>query len=153
MEAAALPRRAHPYRDLSVIDRRAPRTNQAVVGALSLVAVVTGAEWLVALLALQLLVGLRFGRQYCLPCVFYFEVLQPRFGEGELEDARAPRFANILGAAFLSGATLAFLAGAAVVGWALAGLVAALALLAATTGFCMGCWMYARIWGCDTCIA
>ena len=33
---------AHPYHDLDVIDSRAPRTNQAVIGALALVAVVTG---------------------------------------------------------------------------------------------------------------
>ena len=43
-------RRAHPYRDLDVIDSRAPRTNQSVVGVLSLVAVATGWWWLLALL-------------------------------------------------------------------------------------------------------
>ncbi len=35
-------RRADPYRDTHVIDSRAPRTNQAVIGALSAVAVATG---------------------------------------------------------------------------------------------------------------
>ena len=35
-------RRADPYRDLAVIDARAPRFNQAVVGLLSLAAVLTG---------------------------------------------------------------------------------------------------------------
>jgi hypothetical protein len=148
---AAVVRTAHPYRDLDVIDRRAPRTNQAFVGTLSLVALLTGTEWLVALLALQLVVGLTFGRQYCLPCLFYFEVLQPRLGEGDLEDARAPRFANILGATFLGTSTLLFALGAATAGWVLAGLVAGLALMAATTGVCVGCLIYARVWGCETC--
>ncbi len=136
------PRTAHPYRDLDVIDARAPRFNQVVVGTVSLLAVVTGWWPLLALLALQLGVGLRFGRQYCLPCLAYFELIQPRFGEGELEDSRPPRFANKVGFVFLSAASVAYLFGFALVGAALGLIVASLALLAAVTGFCMGCWMY-----------
>ena len=135
-------RRAHPYRDTDVIDSRAPRANQLVIGTLSVLAIVTGWWWLLALLALQLAVGLTFGRRYCLPCVAYFELVQPRFGEGPLEDARPPRVANIVGLVFLSAASLAYVAGAPVLGAALGGLVAALALLAAATGFCTGCEAY-----------
>jgi len=135
-------RRADPYRDLDVIDSRAPRTNQSVVGVLSLVAVATGWWWLLALLALQLAVGLTFGRRYCLPCLAYFELLQPRFGEGELEDSRPPRAANVVGLVVLSAASVAYLAGAPTLGAVLGLLVAALALLAAVTGFCTGCRMY-----------
>src|SRR5919206_2274069 len=105
-------RTVHPYEVTDVIDSRAPRTNQAVIGSLALVAFVFGLEWLPPLLALQLAIGLTFGRQYCLPCLFYFEVIQPRFGEGRIEDARPPRFANLVGVFFLGGATAAFLAGA-----------------------------------------
>ena len=105
-------RAADPYRDLDVIDSRAPRFNQATIGMLSAVAVATGSWWLLAILAAQLLVGLAFGRRFCLPCIAYFELVQPRFGEGPLEDARPPRFAN------------------------------GLALLAAVTGFCTGCEAY-----------
>ena len=135
-------RTADPYRDLDVIDARAPRFNQAVVGVLSLVAAVAGWWGLVAALALQLVVGLRFGRRYCLACVFYFEVVQPRLGEGELEDARPPRFANIVGAIFLTTSALAYAAGLEALGTVLAAVVAALALLAATTGLCAGCEIY-----------
>ena len=87
-------RLADPYRDTDVIDSRAPRTNQAIVGILSLVAFVTGWWPILGLLAAQLAIGLRFGRRYCPPCLLYFEVLQPRFGEGPIEDSRPPRFAN-----------------------------------------------------------
>jgi Domain of unknown function (DUF4395) len=135
-------RRADPYRDLDVIDSRAPRTNQAVVGVVSLVAVATGWWWLLALLALQLAVGLRFGRRYCLPCLAYFELIQPRFGEGPLEDARPPRAANVVGLTVLAAASIAYAAGVQWLGGALGLLVAALALLAATTGFCTGCEAY-----------
>jgi hypothetical protein len=135
-------RTAHPYRDLDVIDARAPRFNQVVVGTVSLVAVITGWWPLLALLALQLALGLRLGRQYCLPCLAYFELIQPRFGEGPLEDSRPPRFANKIGLVFLSAAAVAYVAGFTIVGAALGAIVASLALLAAATGFCMGCWMY-----------
>jgi len=82
-------RLADPYRDLDVIDARAPRFNQATVGLLAVVAVATGWWWLLAALGAQLVVGLTFGRQFCLPCLVYFEVVQPRFGEGRLEDSPA----------------------------------------------------------------
>jgi Domain of unknown function (DUF4395) len=135
-------RTAHPYEDTDVIDARAPRVNQAVIGSLALLAFVLEVEWLPALLAAQLAIGLTFGRQFCLPCLFYFEVLQPRFGEGPIEDSRPPRFANLVGVAFLGGATIAFLAGAPAAGWVLTLIVAALALLAAASGLCMGCEAY-----------
>ena len=135
-------RAADPYVDTSVIDARAPRFNQAVVGILALVAVTVGPWWLLALLALQLVVGLTFGRRWCLPCLAYFELVQPRLGEGPLEDARPPRFANLVGAVFLSAASLAFAAGFETAGTALGAIVAVLALLAATTGFCVGCEAY-----------
>ena len=135
-------RLADPYRDTDVIDSRAPRFNQTVIGLLSLVAVLTGWWWLFALLAAQLVVGLTFGRRYCIPCVAYFELVQPRFGEGPLEDARPPRFANLVGAAFLTSAALSWALGLETVGAILGGIVAALALLAAATGFCAGCEAY-----------
>src|SRR5207302_6867890 len=88
-------RLADPYRDLDVIDSRAPRFNQATIGALSALAVATGWWWVLGILAAQLVVGLTLGRRFCLPCIAYFELVQPRFGEGPLEDSRPPRFANL----------------------------------------------------------
>jgi hypothetical protein len=135
-------RAAHPYDDTAVIDARAPRFNQAVVGTLAVVAVTIGPWWLLALLAAQLAVGLTLGRRYCLPCLTYFELVQPRFGEGPLEDARPPRFANVVGVVFLTAASLSFLAGWDTLGTAIGALVATLALLASLTGFCVGCEAY-----------
>jgi hypothetical protein len=150
-------RTVDPYRDLTVVDARAPRLVQAFVGALALVAFLTGWWPLLALLAAQLAVGVTLGRRWCLPCLFYFEVVQPRFGEGPIEDARPPRFANVLGTAVLGSASVAHAVGLGTLGWALGLLVAALALLSAATGFCVGCQIYravARIRGvelCETC--
>ena len=135
-------RTADPYRDTDVIDARAPRANQLVVGAVALAGAATGQWWLPALMAAQLALGLTLGRRWCLACVAYFELVQPRLGEGPLEDARPPRFANVVGVVELSAAAIAYLAGAGVLGAALAMLVAALALLSAVTGFCTGCRIY-----------
>jgi len=142
MTSITFTRTAHPYRDTQVIDARAPRTNQAIVGTLSLVAILTGWWGILAALALQLAIGLTFGRRYCLPCLLYFELIQPRLGEGPIEDSRPPRFANVVGVAFLSASSVAYATGLILAGQVLGGIVAALALLAATTGLCVGCEIY-----------
>jgi hypothetical protein len=135
-------RSVDPYRDLTVIDSRAPRFTQAVIGLLALVAFLTGWWLLLAILAAQLAAGVTLGRRWCLPCLFYFEVLQPRFGEGLIEDARPPRFANVIGIAVLGSATVTHALGFHALGWTLGLLVAGLALLSAATGFCVGCQIY-----------
>ena len=135
-------RLADPYRDLDVIDSRAPGFNQATIGVLATLALATGWWWLLGVLGAQLLVGLTLGRRFCLPCLAYFELVQPRFGEGPLEDARPPRFANLVGAVFLTAATVAYAGGLTTLGAVVGGIVAALALLAAATGFCSGCEAY-----------
>jgi Domain of unknown function (DUF4395) len=150
-------RNVDPYRDSTVVDARAPRFTQAVIGALALLAFATGWWPLLAIIAAQLAVGVTLGRRWCVPCVFYFEVLQPRFGEGPIEDARPPRFANVVGVVVLGTASLAHGFGLHALGWALGLLVAGLALLSAATGFCVGCEAYkllARFRGvelCETC--
>ena len=133
---------ADPYADTDVVDARAPRFLQATVGAGAVLALATGWWWLYGLLALQLVVGLVLGRRWCLPCVAYFELVQPRVGEGRVEDARPPRFANKVGATVLSLAFAAHLAGLDAAGTALGAVVAGLALLAAATGLCVGCELY-----------
>jgi hypothetical protein len=133
---------ADPYADTDVVDARAPRFLQATVGAGAVAALLTGWWWLYGLLALQLIAGLVLGRRWCLPCVAYFALVQPRVGEGRVEDARPPRFANKIGASVLGLAFAAHLAGLSAAGTALGALVAALALLAAATGLCVGCELY-----------
>jgi Domain of unknown function (DUF4395) len=135
-------RTADPWRDTDVIDERAPRFNQAVTGMVALLGAVFGWPLAWALMAGQLLIGLTLGRRFCLTCLAYFTLLQPRFGEGELEDSRPPRLANKMGVAFLGSAALAWWLGAPLAGTLLGLVVAVLALLAAITGFCAGCELY-----------
>jgi hypothetical protein len=135
-------RTADPWRDTDVIDARAPRFNQLVVGIVALLGVLFGWPLAWALMGAQLLIGLTLGRRFCITCVAYFTLVQPRVGEGPLEDARPPRLANMMGFAFLTAAALAWWLGSPVAGAALGGIVAALALVAATSGFCTGCELY-----------
>ncbi len=134
--------KADPYLDLAVIDSRAPRANQAVVALLCFAAFLTGLWPLLTLTALHLALTLWLGRRWCLPFLAYFGWVQPRLGEGPLEDSRPPRFANLLGAQVLGAASLAHLAGFHVLGWGLGLLVGGLALLSAATGLCVGCEAY-----------
>lgn len=135
-------RTADPWADTDVIDARAPRFNQVVVGLVALLGAIFGWPLAWALMALQLFIGLTLGRRYCLTCVAYFVLVQPRFGEGPLEDSRPPRLANMMGCAFLSAAALAWWLSATTVGIVLGAIVTALALLAAGSGFCTGCEIY-----------
>jgi Domain of unknown function (DUF4395) len=135
-------RTADPWRDTDVIDERAPRFNQAVTGTVALFGAIFGWPLAWALMAGQLLIGLTLGRRFCLPCLAYFELVQPRFGEGRLEDSRPPRLANKMGTAFLGAAAAAWWLGAPWLGIIIGAVVAALALIAASTGFCAGCEIY-----------
>lgn len=132
-----------PFKDTDVIDERGPRTLQSTVAIVTALAFLFDAPWLVALIALQLIVGLSLGRRYCLPCLLWFKVLQPRIGEGHIEDSRVPRFANILGAIFTTAATVLFIAGYETAGWTVTLMVTTLASLAGISGICVGCEMYA----------
>lgn len=125
-----------------MIDQRAARFGQGFTGVVALAGVLLGWPLLWALMSLQLLAGVTLGRRSCLPCLLYFGLVQPRFGEGPLEDARPPRLANKIGVVVLGSAAASWWLGAEGVGTGLAALVAALALLSASTGFCAGCELY-----------
>ena len=136
------PRTADPWDDTDVLDVRAARFGQGTTGVVALLGVIFGWPLAWALMSAQLAIGLTLGRRFCIPCVVYFEVIQPRFGEGELEDSRPPRLANAMGTVFLGSAAALWWAGAEGAATALGIMVTCLALLAASTGFCAGCQIY-----------
>jgi hypothetical protein len=135
-------RTADPWRDIDVVDKRAARFAQGTTGVVALLGVIFGWPLAWALMSAQLLIGVTLGRRYCLPCLAYFTLVQPRFGEGPLEDSRPPRLANVMGIVFLGLAAAFWWLGAEPTGTALGALVAFLALLSASTGFCVGCEIY-----------
>lgn len=142
MTPSAETRTADPFRDTDVIDRNAARFSQGFTGLIALLGIVFGWPLAWALMSVQLLIGLAFGRQYCLPCLAFYTLIQPRIGEGELEDSRPPRLANMMGCGFMAAAAAAWWLGSPVAGMAIAGMVTVLAALAASTGLCVGCEVY-----------
>jgi hypothetical protein len=102
----------------------------------------------VPVVAVALGVSALFGTQYSVlgrlwPAVRRVLRLRP---PAELESEFPPRFAQLLGTLGLGLATILFAAGFAPVGWLLAGAVAALQLVLAVTGYCLGCRLYGLRW-------
>lgn len=124
----------------SMVDPRQPRFGQALTG----MALLGGflADWTPVIPAVAVvLAGASLGGPRLNLYAHAFRGL--RLGPpDELEEAAPPRFANTLGFAFTSGATLLLLLDLRVAAWALALTVSALALLAAATGLCVGCELY-----------
>ncbi|HET8542238.1 MAG TPA: DUF4395 family protein [Anaeromyxobacter sp.] len=133
---------AAPAPGAPAVDVRAARLSQGAVAALVAAAAALGSWPLLLVPAAHLALAAALGRRGNAVVRAFDAWLRPRLGAGALEDARPPRFASLLGAVFLSAALLAHAAGATVLGWALALAVGALALVASSTGACLGCWAY-----------
>ncbi|WP_340100899.1 DUF4395 domain-containing protein [Salinibaculum salinum] len=130
----------------ALVDPRAPRFGQSLT-ALTLVAAIAlqlpvFVYALAVLLSAAVISGWRIDAYALLWRHGALRLLDPPTAR---EPAAPHRFARVIGAVFTTGASVALLAGLPVVGYALAGLVAALAGLAATTGFCLGCRMYRQV--------
>lgn len=131
----------------STVDVNVPRFNQAVVAVLTAIAFVAGQPWLVVLTLAILAVSWSGGPSVAPLTQLYVRVVRPRVqpdGPTEFEPAAPPRFAQLLGALFLGGASFALVAGWETVGWTLTLIVTALATLAAATRVCVGCIVYER---------
>jgi hypothetical protein len=133
---------ASPPRPFPTVDERASRLAQGLTALLTAVPVLSGRWALLALPIAHLASSLFLGQKGNLGLRLFKAFLAPRLGPPVLEDARPPRFANLVGLIFLAGSAVAQALGLPVLGWALAGVVLALATLAATTGFCLGCRIY-----------
>ena len=131
----------------SRVDQTALKVNQACIVILLAWAFLFNWPWLVALVALVMLVG-TFAPEAGLFKQFYSRVLRPAglLKPDIVADAPQPHlFAQGVGGAFLLLASLAFLAGWATVGWVLTGIVIALAAVNLIFGFCAGCFMYYQL--------
>ena len=126
------------------VDHSALRTNQAFIITLLILAFVTDAKWLVAFVGAVMLLGTAFPKVALFKAV-YLRLLQPlkiARPDVRIDNPEPHLFAQGVGGAFLTAATLAFIANAATVGWVLAWIVVALAALNLFAGICVGCLMY-----------
>lgn len=93
----------------------------------------------VAVFAVSVVVGLAYSPY----AQFFARVVRPRIGAPEhTEDARPPRFAQVVGLIFTAGGLLALGLGATLVGYLLVAFALVAALLNASIGLCLGCEMY-----------
>ena len=129
------------------VDPRGLRVNAAITAVvLALVLVVPSEPVRVALLALQVVVfaTAAFMSLTASPWSLVFtRLVRPRIGPpSELEDARPPRFAQLVGLGFTTVALVALLAGATTVALVATAFALVAALLNAVVGLCLGCEMY-----------
>ncbi len=126
------------------VDQSALRVNQAFIISLIIIAFVIDSVWLVAFVGGVMLLGT------AVPSLAFFKRIY-RHGlkpsglvkPAIIADNPEPhRFAQGFGGVVVTLSVLAFLTGQAFLGWALAGLVVALAALNLFLGFCAGCFLY-----------
>jgi hypothetical protein len=128
-----------------MVDPRQPRFGQAITGTVLLAGFLLDWPQVIPIVA-----GLLAGASILGPRANLYAYLYRgakrllRLGPPkELEEAAPPRFANTVGFAFTGVASiLYFVADAHVAAWTLGLIVSSLALLAATTGLCVGCEAY-----------
>lgn len=131
--------------DVSV-DARGLRFAAAVTTAVLALVLVLPAPWREALLAAQAVVFAlgAFVSLSASPYSWLFRtVVRPRIGApARTEDARPPRFAQVVGLTFALVGLVALLVGATTVGLVAVAFALVAALLNAATGFCLGCELY-----------
>jgi hypothetical protein len=133
-----------------MIDPRQPRLGQGITGVALLAGFLLEQPLVLPVLAL-VLAAAAVGGPGLNPYALVFRAARAAGWIGpprELEEAGPPRFSNALGFAFLSAASLAYYVPgepAAGLAWGLGLVVSALALLAATTGLCVGCELYVLV--------
>jgi hypothetical protein len=127
---------------LSTVDHNALKTNQAFIIGLLLLAFLLNRPWLVAFVGLTMMLGSFTNRPGFM--LAYRLLLQVGIVKADqIPDHPEPhRFAQSVGAAFLLASLAALALGSALLGWALAWIVIALAALNLFAGFCLGCAMY-----------
>ncbi len=126
------------------VDHSALRTNQAFIIGLLLIGFVTDVKALVVFVAAVMLIG-TFWPKVSLFKAVYVYFLKPRGlikPDVKIDNPEPHLFAQGVGGVFLAAATLAFVANAATIGWALTWIVIALASLNLFAGICVGCLMY-----------
>ncbi|NHN40599.1 DUF4395 domain-containing protein [Halorubellus sp. JP-L1] len=133
---------------LALVDPRAPRFGQALTATLAGVAVAFANPIPVAVLAVVLGTAVATGWRVDAWATLWRRLAVPLVGPVDDREPAAPhRFAKLVGATFATvSLPLVLLGGSvAVVGYALVVVVAVLAALGATTGFCLGCRLYEQV--------
>lgn len=139
--------------NVTLVDPRAPRFGQAITATGLVLGIALREPLFVVAVAVVLAVSFLSGWRLDLYGFLWRNAVLPVVGPpAEREPAAPHRFAKLMGAGFtvlasaaLLGASLVDEPTLALAGYAVAGLVAALAGLAAATDICLGCKMYQQV--------
>jgi hypothetical protein len=126
------------------VDHSAIRTNQTLIVTLLALGIVLDAPLLDGFVAAALMIS-ALAPQYGPFTRLYRHVLRPAGivkPDIHVDNPEPHRFAQALGATFVSLAFVALLAGFPALGWGLAGLVIVLASLNLFAGWCAACMLY-----------
>ena len=121
-----------------MIDPRGPRFAAWITTFVLAAVLVTGSTWLLAAQGAVFALGAAGNNPYAL----FWKRFLKRTPPAELEDARPPRFAQLVGLAVAVVGVLAFAVGATTLGLVAAGMALAAAFLNAAFGICLGCELY-----------
>jgi hypothetical protein len=129
------------------VDQTALRFNQACIIGLLVLAFLFDQVWLVAFVAAVMVVGTIWPGAGLFKLIFSRGLKPAGWLRPDVQaDDPAPHlFAQGLGGIVLVVAVAALLAGAATIGWVLAGIVVALAAVNLFLRFCMGCFIYYQL--------
>ncbi|MFD1512587.1 DUF4395 family protein [Halomarina rubra] len=143
--ATATARQAASTPDVTMVDPRAPRFGQALTASGMVLGIALTPAFVYAV-ATVLVLAVVSGWRVDAYATLWRRGMLPLVGRPADREPAAPhRFARLVGAGMTLLASLAFLAGFALVGSVLAAVVAVLAGLAAVTGICVGCRFYRQV--------
>jgi hypothetical protein len=128
------------------VNEKAARTVAGGVLVLAVITLVTGAHWLLALLAVGFLARSLSGPRFSLLGQLATRVVAPRLGPAKLVPGPPKRFAQVIGLVLTTVAAVASLAfGATTLATVLLVVLLVFATLESVFGFCAGCWMFAQL--------
>ena len=124
------------------VNEYSARITAALVLLLSLVTLLTGFGWGLAVIAAGFWLRVLFGPRISPFGVLSVKVLTPLVGKKRLVPGPPKRFAQGIGAALSTAAAVFFAAGLAPAAWILLAVLIAAASLEAFAGFCLGCAVF-----------
>lgn len=124
------------------VNEYAARITAGLVVALSVLTLLTGFGWGVAVIAAGFWLRLLFGPRISPLALLSVKVLTPRLGKTRLVPGPPKRFAQGIGAVISTAAAILLAAGLAPAAWILLAVLIVAASLESFAGFCLGCAIF-----------
>jgi hypothetical protein len=133
----------HVPKKAVLIDARGPRYSAGITTVVLALALISESVYLIGFQFTVFLSAVLFGLRKSIYGFIYQGLIQPRLkGPVPIEDQRAPRFAQFIGALFAFVALLGGITGNSAVFLIATSFALGAAFLNAAFGFCLGCQMY-----------